>query len=322
MSKEENKEIADFASWDKFSTSYDLVNLGTVTGTHGYSAELDLTTPAIGGVGATPKISTTGSLQEAAQLNSRYIVISGQIDPKKQKAVLQEQGAVGIDLAGTFTVNFEIRLDPGRGLPPHQRVAVIGPFSEEDKGGKSLAKDVNKIAKPESVKVDFANILYKRTADPITCKLSYDYTLRHVNGIDERELVEGLQSVQYLRGSVTVPGDIELVGRKDLLVTVYKIAIGPVGKYETGRMLALMNDEGKTLYFPTSESASEFLRWLKDGKSLTVAKYRLGVVDVTCQGGRHFSDKRPLKKEEVNQMIVHAEVLNPDEKYIAETQCP
>jgi hypothetical protein len=307
---------AEFASWDRFDTHYDTVDLGKVSRTQSSTAELGMTIGPgqPGPATVNPKISETRSLQEETPLKPRYIVLSGRIDRDKQQAMLREEGVAGIDLAGTFSVDFDIRAKHAQ--TEHSRVAVIGPLSVEGKGDP---------VEPGAVKISFSWVKYKKTADPIRCRLSYDYTLRHVVG-EERELVEGLQSVSYLRGSspaAASPNDfIHLVDYRELLATVYTIAVGRVHGGQ-GKRLALMEDDQKILYFPSYDSAKNFLKWIKAKQTLTVAKYKLGVAEieyVADENGKP-AEPSPLGIQDINKLIVHAEVLNPEKTDTEKSQC-
>ncbi len=315
---------AEFISWDRFDTKYDYVDLGKVTRTHGSSAELGMTAGLVSvPVGANAKISETRSLQEETPLKQRYIVISGHIEPDGQKAVLRQEGQVGIDLTGTFSVDFDIRVSHEEAKS--WRVVVIGPLIKEGKEGKGAPVD------PGDVKIDFARVKFRETADPIKCRLSYDYTLRHVVG-EERELTEGLQSVIYMGGSGTAEGSpdglVNLVDYRDMQASVYTIAVGPV-RHGNGDMLTLMGDQNDILYFPSYSSAKDFLRWLKTKRSLTITEknFKLGITGWEYKKNEHGEwgwstvEPRPLKPEEIDRLIIHAEVLNPDKKDIEKGPC-
>jgi hypothetical protein len=320
----------EFASWDKFDTKYDSVDLGKLTRTHGTSEELTVSaSPRTVPVGASAKVSETRSLQEETPLKQRYIALSGHIEPDGGKAVLRQEGQVGIDLTGTFSVDFDIRIKHEKAK--HWRVAVIGPLVKESKEGKAGKAGP---ADPVDVKVDFAWVKFKNTADPIKCRLSYDYTLRHVVG-EERELAEGLQSVTYLSGSGKAEGPpdglINLVDYRDLQAAVYTIAVGPVRK-GNGDMLSLNEDVQEILFFPSYNSAKNFLDWVKTAKSLTVGKknYTLCATRVECKEvclGNKCKwatlphERRPLKPEEINRLIVHRHVVNPDKEDIQKGPC-
>ncbi len=304
--KMDQKSQADFESWNRFDTHYDNVDLGKVSHTQSSTEELGM---SIGSgnaipvsVSVNPRFSRTKSIQEERVLRQRYIVLAGHIYDDKQVAELQEESVIGVDLAGTFSVDFEIKV--ARDQVHHKRVAVVGPLTIEDKGSP---------VEPGDAKIDFGLVYFKKTADPIKCQLTFDYVLRHVvNG--DQELEEGLQTVIYQSGSGPASGtsEVTLVGYRDVLATVYTIAVGRV-HHGQGKILSLMEeDEDQPLYFPSYDSANKFRKWLKTRKALTVSKYKLAVTEVTCKKNvRQYGPPRHLRPNEIEQLTIKAEILNP-----------
>jgi len=252
----DNLTNAKFDSWDKFDTAYETVELGKISRTESSTAELALSiSPTIVPVSASPKVSYQKGFAEELPLKQRYIKLSGEIVADKKQAVLRQEGATGIDLTGTFSVDFKIKVVPAESVD-WCGVVLIGPYQKE---GKAV--------KPSEVPVDFARVKYPKTAGKVACHLKYDYVIRHVLAKD-REIVEGFHDVAFRKGKGKEE-NVVLVGEDELKIEVYCI-----GKNK-GIPLALGGTG--SLFFPTYAAATEFRNWMIDTESTVVGRYRLEI---------------------------------------------
>jgi hypothetical protein len=268
---EDPSDSAIFASWDKFDTVYDSVNLGSLGRTQTVSGTLTATvSPTFGPPGQeTPaslqaQLSQQKSINEQLVLQHRYIKLSGAISPDKKTAIMRQEGAVGIDLTGTFSVDFLIKINPeSTSLHSTKVVASIGPLQ---KNGAWL--------KPEQVQLNFVTLKYLYPLKiPITSTLDYSYTIRKVERND-REVAEGLQTVRFINGH-TVGQPVQLVSKDELRVTLYRIAAP--GAKNWLRYLPAGTTKAPTLDFYHYGDAKKVLTWLRGGKYTFIGRFPLSL---------------------------------------------
>lgn len=285
-----------FDSWNRFETKYQTVDLGKVSRTQSVSAQLT------GSIGPAAEATIPTKLEavlrgekkieEEVQLKQRYIELAGIISPEKDEAKLYQEGVVGIDLTGTFLVDFVLQAPNVFSLD--EKVVILGPL---EKGGKPI--------KPDDVQLDFREIKYVKMDNitkkpkPITCQLSYDYLLRHVVTCD-RQITEGYHRVQFWKGSVSAT-KIKLVSEDELKARVFRV-------YKDNDPIILKDFfEGGSykgnLQFADYNSAIDFIRWIKENKYVTIAKYKL-IYDII--------DGKLLNKEDIPSLRIKPCGLNYD----------
>lgn len=289
-----------FESWDKFVTLYGTVDLGTITRLQKSTANLE----AYIGPAAQSRIpgqikGTLGEekdITEAVKLQQQYIKIAGAIEPDKQKATLYQEGAVGIDLTGTFSVDFTLQA-PAADVPA--RVVQFRSLRKDgktDQKSKSGAKQSGKV-ESEEVQIDFADLKYAKDTAPIICKFSYEYLLRHVVA-KEDETAEGYHDVQFWHGDTKAnPGEVTLVSTDQLKAWVFRVITG-----NTVIELKYPGEEPFPLQFATFAKAHDFLRWIKESRQTTIGKYKL------CYDKQ--GNIRDLNKSEIDSLIIKAVAFN------------
>jgi len=271
-----------FESWDKFVTQEETIEAGTMKKTQGLTGELGMQIgPGAGAVipvSAEPKLTASENLEEDLTLKKRRVKLSGAIDPDKTGATLYQEGAPGIDLNGTFMVDFKIRV-------PHsdlalQRLVTLGSLYK----GKVPAAS-------KDAEVKFSYLREPSVKQPIKCKLDYEYVVRKVVG-REKIISEGYHQVQFQRGH----GEdaITLVSGRDLQTMVFCIA-RRVGQNDRLIYLAGGPEEGKgAMYLTSLDNARSFLNWLRQTKSQTISKNEY---DITLQG-------QPLRPEDYPHLYI------------------
>jgi hypothetical protein len=216
-----------------------------------------------------PKVSASEQLYEEMLLKKRRVKLSGAIEANKTIAHLYQEGAPGIDLNGTFLVDFQLNV-------PHSDLA----FQRLVKFG-SLYKGKVPVA-PEKVEVKFGYLREPFVKKPVKCRLDYEYVVRKAVG-GEKIISEGYHQVQFQKGRGH--DEITLVSRRDLQTMVFCISLrekGKAGKSEHQINLAGGPEEGKGAMFLTSlDDARSFLAWLRETKAKTIGKNKF---DITLRG--------------------------------------
>lgn len=252
---------AKFLEWDKFLTAYDTVDLGKITRTQSsqFSMALRLGTET-SPLGVQPSASMQEQLAEEVPLKHRYIKMSGELT--SDSATLFQEGATGIDLTGTFTVDFTI----GIPLPDNRQPMGLVEFENLTKGGRATEAD--------KVQIVFHDLMLPDSVEPIKCDMDYYYTLRHVKRENEREIAEGYHNVEFIKGGKSKR--VELVSKKDLTTTLCSLRLKDT---ESDLSLGYPDIKGSsgpgTMFFKDFRDAKTFLYWLRQTKSNTVANYRL-----------------------------------------------
>lgn len=252
-----------FESWDRFDTKYKTVNLGDISRSQRMTGEVSgsMGPAAQGRIPAKieGKLTTEESLSENLHLSKQYIEISGEISKEKQEATLFLEGASDIDLAGTFSVDFDIRTKGDK-----IKIVKVGSLRQ---GNQAVTSD--------NIQLGICELIYPTSTSPIRCNLDYQYVLRKVTGKD-REIAEGYHRVKFLKKSKH-EGPFTLVSRKELSNPIYLI-ISPNGR---------LSIEGQqiVLGFITYEEAKNFIIWLKETKALKIGTSALKV------GPRYLEEK-------------------------------
>ena len=295
-----------FDNWNKFETDYKTVDLGTIGRTQKVTTQVE----AYMGPAAQSRIpgqikgSLTGEkdITETVPLHQQYIHLSGTISPEKDQADLYQEGVVGIDLTGTFSVDFKLQAPNIAETPT--KVVLFRSLNKEAQTPKQPQTKGLATKQPEGVQLDFAYIKYVKKDDKIgepaalKCMLSYDYLLRHVV-TKERETVEGLHDVHFWKGSVPAK-EITLVSADELKATVFGIYMGNRDAINLEDPYG--SELSSILQFGDYASAQDFLRWIKETQNTTVAKYKMYY-------GPH-ADKTYLIKDDIPLLNVKPVGLN------------
>jgi hypothetical protein len=108
---DDEKPVATFVSWNRFSTDFGEVDLGK------FSSERKVTGAIKGtfaplqvpvGVSVAPGVSVEEAASREVQLRDRYIALTGILN--KDNALLVQQGTVGVDVGGNVSFESEIEV--------------------------------------------------------------------------------------------------------------------------------------------------------------------------------------------------------------------
>ncbi len=277
-----NCDQVRFASWDKFLTQEESVDLGTATLTRGGTAQLasTITTGSVAPYATiTPTITATRSLEEEVTLKQRRIKLAGKFSQGGRKAEFRQEGAVGTDLTGTSAVDVDIKYKKPQpesetkedGSLIKVRDKQIKIFSLRKK--ESKASDNSKTSQPAKqpphpFEVTTLNLKYlvflNNSIQPITCKLSYHFMLRHAKS--DQIISEGEQNVVFYEGTVQLKLDLVLVNEEELKATVYRIGYREwrLGIKQIAKDVEASEGPGSIeLGFPSFAQAIDFLNSLK-----------------------------------------------------------
>ncbi len=253
----EEKQIAWFKSWNKFTSEYKDVDLGSLAFIQGSKLNLELgaTIPA-GPVGLSPKVSGefTRNLAEEVELSQRYEEFSGRL--QKYYATFVREGVVGIDLTGEAIVEMTIQVD-------------YKPVPYTSMKGLMLNNTPNQQAK---VKVLKNEVRVPLEARPIYVIAELEYILRHAN-TGKNTVIEGDDHVTDYYGKVP-PLNVELISKEDLAHYAWRIVV-PDEKTERSlhldwRITQEDEPQPKVIWFDSYDEAEDFVIWLKKTMSARV----------------------------------------------------
>jgi hypothetical protein len=278
-----NLQKAAFISWDKFETKYETVDLGKITSAQEFNLGLEI---PIKKPGINTSIGATQGLSEEILLRQRYVELTGRLE--NNEAYLYQQGVMGIDLAGNFSVDFTIEIDQGS-----IAWSIVTSLENLWNGpNPNNAKDIQ---------ISFVKLKYPNFSTPIRCDLAYEYSIRHVekNG---HTIIEGDDVVRFIKGTNHQTKTIELVREEDLRARVFYIVtnidINNNTTSQSGFILHLYRYETKPLCFFDYENAKSFLDWLRSTKNLTVGDYVIQM------------QYRPLGTNDIPNLYIKGKFLN------------
>jgi hypothetical protein len=277
---------ASFASWDKFSTQYDTVDLGKITLTRQAGAELggSLSMPGSDASAAiNPKVTYSRGVNEEVSLRQRYVATTGRLTAND--IVLYLQGVVGIDLTGNFLVDVMIR---AKANPETQSVMEYDALRKE---GKAV--------EPKALQIQFVDLKYPAASEPVTCRLEYAYWLRHVVKND-KTITEGDDDVDFIAGGGKGPLDVELIGKDELTTTVFGLVASELdGKTSSGGWhLSVKGVDETPVYFISYQSARDFLEWMNETGATGVPGYSFVI------------NNRPIRPDEISRLWIKRQDLN------------
>jgi len=251
---------AAFRNWDKLKTDYVDIDLGTLSFEQksAISAELN---PNIGGPigeGLTISGSREETLGEEVKLRQRLVALSGALSPKQ--AVLEQQGAAGIDLTGNLVVDLEMSAS-SKATASVDRITGLRRFD----GRPSLGRDVF---------LQRRSLIYPAVAsEPLCAKVELDYIIRRVVSGDDT-ITESDDSVVFVQKQAVA---------YEPLVTASKLQVGSyVIEHPTERRLVATPTGGTQhrLTFASFGEAQSFLGWLQE-----TSNYRLANATIALGGG-------------------------------------
>jgi hypothetical protein len=281
--------VGNFESWDHFDTKYKTVNLGDISRSQKVGTEFSGSMgPAAQGRipgKVEAKLTTDESLSEALHLSKRYIEVSGEIAPDKQRATLFLEGASDIDLAGTFSVDFDIRFKDTDTIK-------IMKVSSLRQGNRSASLD--------DIQISIHEIMYPKSTSPIKCNLTYEYIVRKVSRKDKK-ITEGYHQVKFLRNTNN-KGPFTLVEANELSVPIYMID-SPFGRLT-------IEGEQIVIGFLIYQEAKDFLLWLKQATAFKKAAAIKKATPIKVGNYILKVGPKPLKEEYISQLVIDCKNAN------------
>lgn len=250
-----------FTKWNKYTTEYGTLDIGTLEYNQSFTANLDVT----GEVGANyssksleniddsnstessttlgPKLSATGKMgysksqKENQSVKQRYIQLTGEF--AKRKFSIHQQGNRETELAGNVSIDLTLSF-------PKDEIRITT-FSNlfDDKLIRKEAKDVSL-----NLVRYFIPDLSSVTGD-VVGKLSYSYSIRNIIK-NANTFVEYDDKIRYINGE-RKEDNLVLIEKDDLKTNSYYLILGK-------STLQLNNSE--TIQFLDFEQALEFKNWL------------------------------------------------------------
>jgi hypothetical protein len=268
-----------FHQWNRFETEYGEVDLGKIGVKKGTEISAKLS-PTFGGTLNAGEAGITASREVSEELNlrQRFIALTGILDINR--AMLVQEGVVGIDLSGNTSIDLSIKFVPAE-IDSDQ---IVKFDSFRTSKGLKTADEVSYRVIP--IYIPSLNVVNK-LKNGVLCQLSGNYVLRHVRKGGET-IIEGDDVVVFFRGSLQVtPNPISLMSGEQIQQLRARFFIHPLGK--EGENLAIDHSRNPTqrLDFATYQEADEFLDWITTQNAITV-------------GGRNLKlNQKPLAQTDI-----------------------
>lgn len=291
LSFPENINKPEFKSWDKFSSKYETVDLGSLTYTqsNSFSASVSGSIPISSPISIGGEASISRDLQEKLLLRDRRVVSTGQLTTKK--AVIIQEGSVGLDLTGNMTVD----------------LIVDVPNIAEGKWITYITNLFNKATPNPPNKVIVKQRLVQSPIscqDPIMGEVVLDYVLRHVpQGFDTGDIsiAEGDDKVKLIYGS-TKPAEFVIVPSSELALPVWQIIMLTAWGEQVLHIKGVRGQDMKMIRFPSYGMATQFMDWLNIQKKTTVGRYNLRL------------GRKKLTSNDIPELNIKRVVLNTSAK--------
>src|SRR5262249_27737584 len=127
----------------------------------------------------------------------------------------------------------------------------------------SLLREKGKWLPEDNVMINWRQIRVPKDCDPVTFELSARYVIRKVKRNAET-IAESDDDVSFLTGRTDLVGPVELVTSEELASFIWHV-VSPSGE-ELG-----FAENGGPLHFRSYDSATQFLAWLSNIRSLELA---------------------------------------------------
>jgi hypothetical protein len=246
-----HSQAAEFVSWENFASKYETVELGEMKFTQSFEAGIQggPKNEATGGV--TVSASGKRGLEETIQLKRRYASFTGVLT--KSRAVILQQGAIGVDLTGSAIIDIELAVSKSEST---NDIPVFA-FKNLTKDGEPVCESSNEVS------IDRTYISFPSSAnEPIEASVTLTADVRLVHkqaprDDDDATIAEGDDIAEYRRVTQTLP-KVELVGREDLEFPVWYL------QDQDNNVLAIQvkPKDVKSISFSSFAEADSLLNWL------------------------------------------------------------
>lgn len=256
--------LVKFTKWDKYTTEYGTLDIGTLEYNRSFSANLDITGkiaanssskeskkiddnnstenstsfgPELSGIA---KTGYSNSSKENQSIKQRYIQLTGTFGERKFN--IHQQGTRETELAGNVSIDLTISLPKDEVL-----IASLSNLFDENnlpKPSNQVKLDINRYFVPDINKIP----------NDISGVLSYDYAVRHIEK-KANTFAEFDDKISFITGS-RQSNEI-IIKKQDLIVPVYFLKISTDGTTLKG-----LEADRKVLQFLSYEEALEFKTWL------------------------------------------------------------
>lgn len=289
-----------FASWSRFATRYDTVELGRMELSRGGEADADLgliprgLKRLAGSAGLEARRSV--GLEESLPLRERY-ASNGILRP--DSLILLQEGAVGVDLVGNSVVEVEVRL-------PETRTAtgVVHRF-------EGLFDPAGRPRPPDSLRLVTRALVRPDSAIALEAELRFEALVRSVRrGHGDDTYSEGDDRVRFLR-SEEEAGKVALVPAAELRSSVWSIVAADCRVLQVQRPRPPPGAVPAALHFLTAPDARRFLRWLRERAEERTGANGGGGSGLTAAGrGLFLEPGVPLVAAEAAGLFVQLQPLN------------
>lgn len=256
--------MVKFTKWDKYTTEYGTLDVGTLEYNRSFTANLDITGKIAANtslkeskkndennstesstsfgpeLSATAKTGYSNSSKENQSIKQRYIQLTGAFGERKFN--IHQQGTRETELAGNVSIDFMISLPKNEAF-----IASLSNLFDENnmpKPSNQVKLEINRYFIPDIAKIQ----------NDITGILSYDYAVRHIEK-KANTFAEFDDRISFITGS-NQSNEI-VIKRQDVIVPIYFLKI-PINNTSTKGLEA----DNKVLHFLSYDEALEFKTWL------------------------------------------------------------
>jgi hypothetical protein len=254
-----------FDSWNRFSTEYGTVDLGTVklTRSDEFTASLDVTPPGESALDGALGFTGRRAFEEGLTLNRRFVAITGALAADRRSATLSQEGNFRIDLVGNFAVDLTVRADASARV----RVARC---TLRDASGKDLPAAQAVVRMADALLPAAPAPPGSDPCPPLRASVSGSYRLRHVVSGDDTE-IEGDDDVFFLDGPLGGGQQVDLVSRDEVEARRSVWSVGRVTGGVVDEVLHADLAEGRRpLLFASHDEARDFVAWLRSARATSL----------------------------------------------------
>jgi len=248
-----------FASWDRFVTRYETIDLGdlSLSRKREFSASLGELPAGTGGaeIGAAAKLSR--NLEEELELRQRYVAATGTLS--ERSASIYQEGVVGIDLTGNSSIDVELA---AVAVSPAVLMARVTDVAPADSGTPQLT----------SARVVWPATDSRCSAVDIRARLQATYRIRRVLQ-GAATVVEGDDTISYIETTADL-GEFVLVPARDQHVTLWEIVRGS----------DILTLDRAPLLFASAAEARRVAAWLGRTGATSLAGAALLLGEAALQG--------------------------------------
>jgi hypothetical protein len=289
-------------TFDKITTEYQTVDLGTINQANAFSATASASYGLTGPTGSTAggttsntttspdgssvvtttpvtTTSTTGptlgaslgatysnTTTEQVDLKNRYVALTGYIDG--DYLVFEEESVSGVNLTGNIISDIKFEFSGKESTNAYS-------VSNLEKAGAPISSD--------KIKVKVVPVFETTLVGALQLPVEYSFTVRHIiNEKGQRTISEADDEIGYYKDKKNVATNMTLVSNKELSVKKWEIGDG-VNALNIGDKISGITG---VMYFTSYDSCLSFYKWLKKSVADPHTDFSKGDYDYSPSNGK------------------------------------